>query len=305
MEEASNAYHVPVLLNESVELLNIKSKGIYVDATFGGGGHSRKILEHLDGGKLFAFDQDEEAIKNAATINRKELQMVESNFRYLQQYLKLYGVKAVDGILADLGVSSHQIDEPNRGFSTRFNGPLDMRMNTRAGITAAEVLNTYTETDLKRIFWQYGEIKNTPKLVNAIIRARVGRGIQTTEELKQVITPLAPRGKEFKYQAQVFQSLRIEVNGELNALKEFLEQAAQVLKPGGRLVILSYHSLEDRLVKHFINKGKFEGEVDKDIYGNELKPLKTITRKAIEPGELEIKINPRARSAKLRCGEKL
>ena len=229
MEKASNPYHIPVLLNESVELLNIKSNGVYVDATFGGGGHSRRILEQLEGGKLFAFDQDEEAVQNAASIKRPELQVVESNFRYLQQYLKLYGVHAVDGILADLGISSHQIDEPQRGFSTRFSGPLDMRMNTRSGITAAEVLNTYAETDLRKIFWQYGEISNTPRLVNAIIRARVGKGILTTEALKEVVTPLAPRGKEYKYQAQVFQALRIEVNRELDALKEFLEQAVAVL----------------------------------------------------------------------------
>lgn len=298
-------YHKPVLLHESIEFLNIQPQGTYVDLTFGGGGHSMSILGHLTEGRLFAFDQDEDAKANSSRLMSKSFTFVKSNFRFFTKYLKTYKVKEVDGILADLGVSSHQIDEAERGFSTRFNAKLDMRMDQSGGATARKILNSYEETDLHRVFGMYGEVKNAKSLANAIVVARGNAKISTVEDLKNVAVPLAPRGKENKYLAQLFQALRIEVNDELGALKDMLEATAKVLKPGGRLVVISYHSLEDRLVKNYINKGKFHGDVEKDVYGNELKPFEAVTRKPVVPNDSEILDNPRARSAKLRVAQKL
>lgn len=299
------SYHVPVLLKESVDGLDIKPDGTYVDLTFGGGGHSKEILKRLKGGKLFAFDQDADAKKNAEELEGRSFTFIEGNFRFMKRYLKAEGIMQVDGILADLGISSHQIDSAERGFSTRFDAELDMRMDRGADRSAKEVLNGYSEAELHRILGMYGEIRNAKTAAHAIIVERANRKIQTIEELKAVLRPLAPRGKENKYYAQVFQAIRIEVNDELKALEEMLEQTAQVVKKGGRLSIISYHSLEDRLVKNFINKGKFFGEIEKDIYGNFEKPFEAVTRKPIEPGEVEIGENKRARSAKLRIAVKL
>ncbi len=298
-------YHRPVLLNESIEALQIKEDGTYVDLTFGGGGHSMAILENLKEGKLFAFDQDADAEENAKRIASRSLKFIKSNFKFFDKFLKIHGAKQVDGILADLGVSSHQIDTPERGFSTRFDGELDMRMDNQSGKSAKHIINKYSEEDLHKIFGMYGEIKNAKSLAVAIVNARSEKMIKTNEDLKAILVEFAPRNREFKYFAQVFQALRIEVNEELEVLKEMLVRCVNVLKPGGRLVVISYHSLEDRLVKNFFNKGKFSGEVEKDIYGNELKPLKTITRKPILASALEIAENNRARSAKMRVAEKL
>lgn len=298
-------YHKPVLLNESIEGLQIRADGTYVDLTFGGGGHSLAILENLKEGKLFAFDQDADAADNAKRINSRFFVFIKNNFRYADKYLNLHGVKQVDGILADLGISSHQIDTPERGFSTRFDGNLDMRMNKEATKSAAQVINTYTEQELHRIFGMYGEVKNAKTIAAAICEARATDKIKTIGQLKEILADFAPRNKEFKYYAQVFQALRIEVNNELEALKEMLTRCTNMLKPGGRFVVISYHSLEDRLVKNFFNKGKFSGEVDKDVYGNELKPLKSITRKPVLADEEEIRENNRARSAKLRIAERI
>lgn len=300
-------YHNPVLLTECLDGLNIHPGGVYVDVTFGGGGHSRAILERLgegQAGRLLAFDQDADARANAQAIGDSRLTFIPANFRHLQRYLRLYGVRQVDGILADLGISSHQIDTPERGFSTRFDAELDMRMNQQAERSARDVVNTYTEEQLHRILGMYGEVTNARTLAAAIVAARSNRTLKTVNDLKSVLQRFAPRGKENKYFAQVFQAIRIEVNEELKVLEEFLTQVPEVLKPGGRLVIMSYHSLEDRLVKNFINKGKFYGEVEKDLFGNELKPLQAITRKPIEATDDEIGRNPRARSAKLRIAEK-
>lgn len=299
-------YHNPVLLDACVDGLNIHPEGIYVDVTFGGGGHSKAILSRLgDKGRLFGFDQDPDAKLNAQAIDDKRLTFVDANFRLLQKYLRLYGVRQVDGILGDLGVSSHQFDTPERGFSTRFDAQLDMRMNPRGGLSAREVVNTYSAEELHRIFGMYGELQNAKTAAAAIVAARANQPIETVNDLKQSLQRYAPRGKENKYFAQVFQALRIEVNDEMGALQEFLTQAAEVLKPSGRLVVMSYHSLEDRLVKNFIGKGKFYGEVEKDLFGNDLKPLQSITRKPIEASPEEISQNSRARSAKLRIAEKL
>jgi 16S rRNA (cytosine1402-N4)-methyltransferase len=298
-------YHQPVLLQACIDGLNLQPGGTYVDITFGGGGHSREILNHLEGGRLFGFDQDADARANAQAIGDKRLTFVASNFRNIKRYLRLYGVTQVDGILADLGISSHQIDTPERGFSTRFDADLDMRMNQQAERTARQVVNEYTEANLHRILGMYGEITNARTAAGAIVSARSNRPIKTINDLKTALQRYAPRGKENKFFAQVFQALRIEVNEELQALEEFLEQVPEVLKPGGRLVVMSYHSLEDRLVKNFIAKGKFQGEVEKDLYGNDLKPLQSITRKPIEATTEEVAWNPRARSAKLRIAEKL
>lgn len=299
-------YHVPVLLPESVETLAIKPGGTYVDVTFGGGGHSEYIISKLTGGaRLFSFDQDKDAEEQAQRITSPAFTFVKANFRYLKKYLRLYGVKEVDGILADLGVSSHQFNVPERGFSTRFDGPLDMRMDPEASLSAKEVLSAYSEEDLHRIFGMYGEVKNARTLARQIVITRGGQSIETIADFKKVIGGLIPRGKENKYLAQVFQALRIEVNDELKALEEMLEQAVAVLKPGGRLVVISYHSLEDRLVKNFIAKGKFFGEVEKDLFGNEIKPLESVTRKPISPSEKELQENNRSRSAKLRVAQKL
>lgn len=297
-------YHRPVLFEESVDALAIKPDGVYVDVTFGGGGHSSLIASRLTNGKLFSFDQDRDAEEQSKKIENPAFQFVRANFRDLKKYLRLYGVKQVDGILADLGVSSHQFNVPERGFSTRFEGPLDMRMNAEAGTTAKEVLETYSEEQLHRIFGIYGEVKNARTLARTIVEKRARKPFETISEFKQAISSCTPKGKENKYLAQVFQALRIEVNDEMKALEEMLEQAADVLRPGGRLVVISYHSLEDRLVKNFIAKGKFFGEVEKDLFGNEIKPLEAVNRKPIVPSEQELLENSRSRSAKLRIAEK-
>jgi 16S rRNA (cytosine1402-N4)-methyltransferase len=295
-------YHNPVLLKECIDGLNINPEGIYVDVTFGGGGHSREILKHLTTGRLYAFDQDADAIKNK--IDDPRFTLIQQNFRYLKNFLKLYNALPVDGLLADLGVSSHQFDEADRGFSTRFDARLDMRMDQNSALTAAEVLNNYSEADLKMIFRLYGEVENAGYLASIIYHNRKEKEIQTVNDLKSMITKCVKRGKENQYYAQVFQALRIEVNKELDVLQDLLIQTLDVLKPGGRAVIMSYHSLEDRLVKNFFKSGKFEGEVEKDFYGNQLTPFTMITRKPIVPNENEVKENPRSRSAKLRIAEK-
>jgi len=300
----NSGYHVPVMLHECIAALAIKSDGAYVDATFGGGGHAKEIMKHLGlHGMLYAFDQDPDALRNA--IDDERFVLIHQNFRFLKNSLRLYSVNAVDGVLADLGVSSHQFDDAQRGFSTRFEAELDMRMDRVGQLDAKQVLNTYPEAELHRIFGMYGELHNARTLAKIVAKARLVRPINTVEALKTVVKDVVPRGKEHKYHAQLFQALRIEVNGELDALQEFLQQAVAVLKPGGRLVVMSYHSLEDRLVKSFIAKGKFKGVVEKDFYGNEVKPLKAISRKAIVAAEDEVARNSRARSAKLRIAEKI
>lgn len=305
MPMAQENYHIPVMLKECLEGLAIQPDGIYVDVTFGGGGHSRAIVEKLTTGHLYGFDQDADAKVNAEGFDKRSFTFVPSNFRNLKKYLRFYGVTAVDGILADLGISSHQIDVPERGFSTRFQGPLDMRMNVNSQVSAKEVLNEYGERDLAKIFGMYGELNQPMKIARAITAYRVNKPLETIEQLKEAVARFAPRGKEAKFFAQLFQAIRLEVNEEMEVLEEMLGQCAEVLKPGGRLVVMSYHSLEDRLVKNFINKGKFEGEVEKDFYGNEIKPLKGVTRKPIEASAQEVERNPRARSAKLRVAEKV
>ena len=292
------------MLQECLEGLAIKPDGVYVDVTFGGGGHSKAILQQLDGGKLYAFDQDEQARTNAEAIDKRSFTLIASNFRYMKRYLKMYGITKVDGILADLGVSSHQIDDPGRGFSTRFDAELDMRMDLSASTTAQTVINTYVEAELHRILGMYGEVKNAKTLAGAIVSERINQSIDTVADLKKILDRYAKRGREFKYYAQVFQAIRIEVNEEMKALEEMLEQTVEILNDRGRLVVMSYHSLEDRMVKNFINKGKVYGEVEKDFYGNVLKPLAGITRKPKMATVEEIKENNRARSAKLRIAEK-
>lgn len=296
-------YHNPVLLKECIDGLNINPEGIYVDVTFGGGGHSKEILKHLTTGKLFAFDQDDDAVKNK--IDDPKFVLIKQNFRFLKNFLKLYNALPIDGLLADLGVSSHQFDEAERGFSIRFNAKLDMRMDRNSNLTAADILNTYSEEELKRVFKLYGEVSNAGYLASIIFHTRKEKKIETVDDLKAAITKCVRKGKENQYYAQVFQALRIEVNKELDALQELLTQSLDVLKPNGRLVVMSYHSLEDRLVKNFMRSGKFEGEVEKDFYGNQLTPFKQITRKPLVPTEQEIEQNNRARSAKLRVAEKL
>jgi 16S rRNA (cytosine1402-N4)-methyltransferase len=296
-------YHDPVLLQECIEGLNIKPDGVYVDVTFGGGGHSKEILKQLsEKGKLFAFDRDPDAVANAPQDERFTL--IRQNFRFLKNYLKLYKALPVDGILADLGVSSHQFDVAERGFSIRYDAKLDMRMDTGAAKSAYNVVNEYAEEELKRIFKEYGEVNNAGRLARLIAEAREQKKIETVEELKTVIRPQTPKHKENSFLAQVFQALRIEVNGEMEDLKELLLQSAEILKPEGRLVVISYHSLEDRPVKNFMRSGKFEGEPEKDFYGNLLTPLRPLSAKPIVPSEEEIKRNNRARSAKLRIAEK-
>jgi len=297
-------YHVPVMLEECMEAMNIKPDGIYVDVTFGGGGHSREIMKRLGpNGRLIAFDQDPDAVKNA--LDDPRFTLVHQNFKFLKNNLRLLGIKEVDAVLGDLGVSSHQFDSAERGFSIRFDADLDMRMDQVADLDAKKVLNTYSEEELHRIFGMYGEIQNARSLAKTIVIARLQAPIETVAGLKEVIKKHVPRGKENKYHAQVFQALRIEVNQELEALQDFLTQTIAVLKPEGRLVIMSYHSLEDRLVKSFMQKGKFRGEVEKDFFGNEIKPFHVISRKAIVAGDAELAINNRARSAKLRVAEKI
>jgi 16S rRNA (cytosine1402-N4)-methyltransferase len=296
-------YHTPVLLNESIDGLAIIPEGTYIDVTYGGGGHSRAILEKLTTGRLIAFDQDADVIGN--TIADERFILLNQNFKYLKNFLRLYNAIPVNGILADLGISSHQIDDPARGFSTRFEGDIDFRMDRRKQLNGRTVINTWDEHELIKIFAEYGEVANPRKLAKNIINYRTTKEIITTEDLKEAIGNCAPKGKEFRYQAQVFQALRIEVNGELDALKEMLIQANDVLAPGGRLVVLTYHSLEDRLVKNFIKTGNFEAKLEKDFFGNPQMPLKRISRKPITPSEEELKENNRARSAKLRIAEKI
>ncbi|MBK6962405.1 MAG: 16S rRNA (cytosine(1402)-N(4))-methyltransferase RsmH [Bacteroidales bacterium] len=295
-------YHNPVLLKECIEGLAIKPEGIYVDVTFGGGGHSQAILNQLTTGKLLAFDQDSDAMQNLPKDDR--FIFINQNFRYLINFLRLYKSVPVDGILADLGISSHQIDMADRGFSTRFDAELDLRMDRKAGLTARQVVNQYSPDELKRIFVEYGELNHSYRIAQQIATARDTSEITTTTRLKEVLMPLAERGRENKFFARVFQALRIEVNGEMDALKELLLQTTKVIKPGGRLVVMSYHSLEDRLVKNFTKTGNLEGIENKDFYGNLISPFKPITRKPIVPSEQEIQINARARSAKLRIAER-
>ena len=297
-------YHVPVLLEESISGLNIQSEGVYMDLTFGGGGHSREILRRMDAkGCLLGFDQDEDALVNVPDDDR--FIWVNHNFKYLHNFMRYYGHEEVDGILADLGVSSHEFDEADRGFSFRFDAELDMRMNRRKSLTAAIVLNTYEADQLIAIFRNYGEVENARRLVGFIIRAREVNPIHTSDEFYQVISPCIPRLKEKKYLAKVYQALRIEVNGELDALKEMMIQSMKVLKPGGRLVVITYHSLEDRIVKNFMKSGNVEGKVDKDLlYGHINHNFELINRKVIVSSEEELERNPRARSAKLRIAEK-
>lgn len=302
--EEEYTYHRPVMLTECLEGLNIRPEGIYVDVTFGGGGHSREILKRLTTGHLYAFDQDEDAQEQSQRLSSPNFTFIRANFRNIRKYLKVYGVSKVDGILADLGISSHQIDTAERGFSTRFDGELDMRMNKASELSAQDVVNTWSEEDLHKIFGMYGELKNARSVARNIVNARSGAPLATISDLKKALNPLAPRGKENKFFAQVFQALRIEVNEEMRALEEFLLQVPELLNAGGRLVVMSYHSLEDRPVKNFIRSGKFYGEVEKDIFGNELKPLQAVTRKAAEATAGEIALNPRARSARLRIAEK-
>ena len=297
-------YHQPVMLEECIDALKIEPEGVYVDVTFGGGGHSMRILEKLKGGRLIAFDQDEDAKKQADNIQSRSFTFCQANIRYIKKYLKLNGVTKVDGVLADLGISSHQIDSPERGFSTRYNGPLDMRMNKGGELTAAGVLNKYSEAELHKILGMYGEIKNAKTAAKMIAQQRVSKPFTRTEDLKKALQTITPRGKENKYFAQVFQALRIEVNQEMKALEDFLHQCGEVMETSGRLVVMSYHSLEDRMVKNFINKGKVFGEVEKDFYGNEIKPFEAVNRKPIEAKEEEVRENNRARSAKLRVAMK-
>lgn len=298
-------YHRPVMLTECLDGLNIKPDGTYVDVTFGGGGHSLAILEQIKGGRLIAFDQDADAEAEASKINHRSFTFCKANFRYMKQYLKLNGVTKVDGILADLGISSHQIDSPQRGFSTRFDGPLDMRMDQSSKTNASKIVNEFPEEELHKIFGMYGELKNARTLAREIARQRTVKPFATTNDLKGVLQKLAPRGKENKYFAQVFQALRLVVNEELRALENFLHQCAEVTATGGRLVVMSYHSLEDRMVKNFINTGKVFGELEKDFYGNPIRPFEAVNRKVIEATEQEIEANNRARSAKLRIAERL
>ncbi len=295
-------YHVPVLLEESVSGLNIDPDGVYLDLTFGGGGHSREILKRLKDGCLIGFDQDADALANVPDDDR--FIFVNHNFRYLRNFLRYCGYDEADGILADLGVSSHEFDEAGRGFSFRFDAELDMRMNQRNRLKATDILNTYSEEDLTRIFRNYGEVDNAKRLVDLIVKARAEKMITRSEEFLQVIAPCVPKQKEKKYLAQVYQALRIEVNGELEALEDMLKEAELALRPGGRLVVITYHSLEDRIVKNFLKSGNFEGKVEKDFYGHVKRNFELVNRKVIVPSEEEIERNPRARSAKLRIAEK-
>lgn len=301
-------YHQPVLLKESIDALAIRPDGLYLDLTFGGGGHAREILKKLDGkGRLIAFDQDEDVLPIAGELKEQFAQftLIQANFRYVSQYLKLYQVSQVDGILADLGISSHQIDTPERGFSTRFQAKLDMRMDHRNALTAADIIHTYTEEQLHKVLGMYGEIKNAKTVANALVRQRIRNKIHTVDDLKNLLLPFAPKGPQAKFFAQVFQAFRIEVNEELKALGEMLEQSPELIKKGGRLVVISYHSLEDRLVKNFLSKGKLYGEASKDLYGNVHLPFKSIYKKPLEASEEEIQQNKRARSARLRAGKRI
>jgi len=301
--ESNTAYHIPVMLTECIDALNINPDGIYVDATFGGGGHSRAILEKLsDKGRLIVFDQDPDAKKNL--WDAPNLTFIAANFAYIVNHLKIEGIVSVDGILADLGVSSHQFDIETRGFSIRGDANLDMRMNQNGALSAKEIVNDYSEEDLLRVFRSYGEIPNAWKLVNAIISARSTKKIKTTRQLIDLTYQCAPKHKENRYFAQVFQAIRIEVNDEMGVLESFLGATEKVIKPGGRLVVMSYHSLEDRMIKNFMKRGSISGKIEKDFYGNVLKPYTEVVRKPITPKEEEIERNSRARSAKLRIAER-
>jgi len=296
-------YHNPVLLKESIEGLQIRDGGIYVDATYGGGGHSREILKNIGSGSLIAFDQDIDAIGNE--IDDERLTLIQQNFRYARNFLKLYKAVPVNGILADLGISSHQIDDGDRGFSVRFDAELDLRMNREKGMSAKEIVNSWPVREIRTVLFRYGDLKNAGKVAASIESYRNNKEITTTTELKEAISKCAPRGLENKFFARVFQALRIEVNDELGALKELLKQSVDLLDKGGRIVVISYHSLEDRLVKNFFKSGNFDGHQEKDFYGNLISDLKIVTRKPIVPTEEEIKNNSRARSAKLRIAEKI
>lgn len=296
-------YHKPVLLKESVDGLAVKEDGVYVDVTFGGGGHSREILKRLGpSGKLYAFDQDKDALQNKIEDDRFVL--INENFRFIKRFLRFYGVKKVNGILGDFGVSSHQFNEAERGFSTRFDARLDMRMNQESSLSAFEVINEYEEERLKKLFYDYAELKNAPKLARLIVEARKESPIESSEKLKEILTPHLFQGKENKILAQIYQAIRIEVNQEIEALKEFLKQTEELVVKGGRISLISYHSLEDRLVKRYIRSGLFEGEPEKDFYGNISVPFKKVNA-LIVPSKEEIKQNSRARSAKLRIAQKL
>lgn len=299
----TDVYHIPVLLNESIEGMNLHADGIYADMTFGGGGHSKEILRRMgEDCHLYSFDQDEDAEKNI--VDDKRFTFARSNFRYLRNFMRYYGVEQLDGILADLGVSSHHFDDSERGFSFRFDGKLDMRMNKRAGMTAADIVNTYDEEKLADVFYIYGELKNSRKLAATIAKARQQKQITTIGEFLDIIKPLFGREREKKELAKVFQALRIEVNHEMEALKEMLYEATDLLKPGGRLVVITYHSLEDRMVKNLIKAGNIEGKVEQDFYGNVQSPFRAVNNKVIVPTDEEVNQNPRSRSAKLRIAEK-
>lgn len=296
-------YHTPVLLEESINGLNIKPDGIYIDVTFGGGGHSRAILKKLGkDGKLFGFDQDEDAEKNI--VNDTRFTFVRSNFRFLTNFMRYYGIEKADGILADLGVSSHLFDDSERGFSFRFDGALDMRMNKKAGLSAADVINDYPEEDLANLFYIYGEIKNSRKLAALILKARCKKRIETISDFLEIIKPVTGREHEKKDLARIFQAIRIEVNHEMDALKELLTSSTEALAPGGRLSVITYHSLEDRMVKNMIKTGTIEGKIQQDFFGNMISPYRIINNKVIVPSPEEIERNPRARSAKLRIAER-
>jgi len=297
------AYHIPVLAEESIKGMNLMPDSDAVDATYGGGGHSKLILYQIVEGRLFAFDQDEDAVANA--VNDKRLYFIRHNFRYIKNFLNYYGVEKVDAIFADLGVSSHDFDVPDRGFSFRFEGNLDMRMNQNAKTDASKIVNEYSEEQLEQIFRMFGEISNSRQLASVICKSRKEVRIKTTTQLKEIVSECTPRAIENKYLAQVFQALRIEVNDEMDALKEFLEASLKLLKSGGRLVIITYHSLEDRLCKNFMKTGNFEGKVQKDFYGNVTSPFVMVNRKVITPDDKELKTNSRSRSAKLRIAEKI
>lgn len=303
MNETQPTYHIPVLLQESIEGMNLQPNGIYVDMTFGGGGHSKEILRQGDSSiRLFSFDQDADAEKNI--VDDRRFTFVRSNFRYLYNFLRYHQVEQVDGILADLGVSSHHFDDSERGFSFRFDGNLDMRMNKRAGITAADVVNTYDEERLANIFYLYGELKNSRKLASAIAKARNEKAIKTIGDFLEIVKPMFGREREKKELAKVFQALRIEVNQEMEALKEMLYAAAEALKPGGRLVVITYHSLEDRMVKNIMKTGNIEGKAEQDFFGNVQTPFRLVNNKVIVASNEEVERNPRSRSAKLRIAEK-
>jgi len=295
-------YHNPVLLNECIEGLNINPKGIYVDVTFGGGGHSKLILKNLDGGKLYAFDQDENAHKNA--LEGDSFKLINANFRYLKNFLRMEGIRKIDGLLADLGVSSHQFDVAERGFSIRFDGELDMRMNTNSPLSAKSVVNEYGQENLANVLFKYGELRNSRAIAREIINAREVKEIVTTNQLIAIVEKMVPEKKRNKFLARIFQAIRIEVNDEMKALEEMLLSAVDMLNEGGRLVVLSYHSLEDRMVKNLMKKGNLEGKLQKDFFGNPIKDLKEITRKVIVASEDQVVENTRARSAKLRIAEK-